>query len=149
MLYDAITNYSDYDILIKQHPDAIKGGKSSYFSDEKLAFARYTDNIIPINFDVNPYSLFAIVEEVFVGTSGMGFEALLAGKKVHCYGAPFYSGWGLTIDHVNISRRNINRSLEVVFYLAYIESSRYYSPILKQVCSVEQVINDVMSLRGW
>ncbi|MGJ7724790.1 capsular polysaccharide export protein, LipB/KpsS family [Escherichia coli] len=29
-------------------------------------------------------------------TSLSGFEALLHGKRVFCYGMPFYAGWGLT-----------------------------------------------------
>lgn len=149
MLQDAISKYKNHDILIKQHPDAIKGGKSSYFSDEKLRFANYTDNVFPVNFDVNPYSLFDIVEEVFVGTSGMGFEALLAGKKVHCYGAPFYSGWGLTCDHVVLDRRTKVRSLEEVFFLSYICMSRYYSPTRARTCTIEELIVDLVSMRGW
>lgn len=149
MLQDAISKYKNHDILIKQHPDAIKGGKSSYFSDEKLRFASYTDNVFPVNFDVNPYSLFDIVDEVFVGTSGMGFEALLAGKKVHCYGAPFYSGWGLTRDHVVVDRRTTARSLEEVFFLSYICMSRYYSPIRERTCTIEELIVDLVSMRGW
>ena len=28
----------------------------------------------------------------------MGFEALMLGKKVHCFGVSWYSGWGLTND---------------------------------------------------
>ncbi len=29
---------------------------------------------------------------VYVGTSQLGFEALMLGKKVSCFGTPFYSG---------------------------------------------------------
>ena len=30
----------------------------------------------------------------------MGFEALLWGRPVHCFGMPFYAGWGLTQDRL-------------------------------------------------
>ena len=149
MLQDAISKYKNHDILVKQHPDAIKGGKSSYFSDDKLRFAAYTDNVFPINFDVNPYALFDLVDEVFVGTSGMGFEALLAGKKVHCYGAPFYAGWGLTQDHIVVDRRKAVKSLEEVFFISYIHMSRYYSPIRGSTCTIEELILDLVKMRGW
>ena len=44
-------------------------------------------------------------------TSLTGFEALLRGKAVHCYGQPFYSGWGLTGDEYPHPRRT--RKLEL------------------------------------
>lgn len=149
MLHDAIKKHSDCDILIKQHPDAIKGGKSSYFSNEKLAFTQYMDNVFPILFDVNPYALFDLVEEVYVMTSGMGFEALMAGKKVHCYGVPFYSGWGVTIDKQPLDRRTASRSVEEIFHYSYIESSRYFNPATDSVCEVEDVVDYIVANRGW
>lgn len=141
MLQDVIIQYADHDIIIKQHPDAIKGGKSSYFSDDRLAFAKGMENLVLLNFDVNPYALFDIVDEVFVVTSGMGFEALMAGKTVHCYGAPFYSGWGLTTDKISTPDRKRRRSLEDIFYYAYIESSRYFHPDRNCVVEVEELID--------
>nr|WP_284041617.1 hypothetical protein [Halomonas olivaria] len=147
MLFDAIKYNPDADIIIKQHPDAIKGGKSSYFSDEKLAFSKHLNNIFIVNYDINPYALFDIVDEVYVGTSGMGFEALLAGKKVTCYGAPFYAGWGLTEDKVNIPRRSVNRSLEDVFYYSYLYLSRYFDPVKGKPCQLEELVDYVLNQR--
>ena len=43
-------------------------------------------------------------DEVHTITSLSGFEALLRDKKVTCYGAPFYSGWGLTEDKQLVTR---------------------------------------------
>ena len=59
-------------------------------------------------------------------TSLTGFEALLRGKKVCCYGLPFYAGWGLTQDTLPIPRRS--RRLELwqliagtlVYYPSYV-----------------------------
>lgn len=149
MLNDVMREYSKYDIIIKQHPDAIRGGKSSYFNDKKLSFAKYKDNIHLINFDINPYSLFDIADEVFVVTSGMGFEALLAGKNVHCYGAPFYAGWGCTTDHITIPKRTRRRRLEEIFYFSYIESSRYYHPGRNEVVEVEELVDYIVDKRPY
>lgn len=149
MLRDALRDCADCDILIKQHPDAIKGGKSSYFSNEKIAFTQYMNNVFPILFDVNPYALFELVDEVYVVTSGMGFEALLAGKKVHCYGVPFYSGWGVTVDQQPLDRRSNTRSVEEIFHYAYIESSRYFNPHTGNICEVEDLVDYIVSARGW
>jgi capsule polysaccharide export protein KpsC/LpsZ len=147
MLTDAIQQYPDHDIIIKQHPDAIKGGKSSYYSDERLKALQYVKHVYPINFDINPYALFAIVDKIFVATSGMGFEALMAGKEVHCYGVPFYAGWGLTIDHQDFPRRSRKRALKDVFHFAYIESSRYYQPELARVCEIEELVDYIKTAK--
>ena len=38
------------------------------------------------------------MDRVYVVSSTMGFEALLAGKSVTCFGMPWYAGWGATDD---------------------------------------------------
>lgn len=150
MLHDVVRHRSDCDIIVKQHPDAIRGGKSSYFSNERLSFfTENLDNIYPIRFDVNPFSLFDIVDEVYAVTSGMGFEALMAGKTVHCYGAPFYAGWGATIDQINIPGRSRRRDVNELFYYAYIESSRYFHPDRDEVVEVEDLVDYIVEKRGW
>jgi hypothetical protein len=150
MLAYALGHFADYDIVIKQHPDALKGGKSSYFCNDTLAPFIQHGNVIVVDFDINPYSLFDCVETVMVVTSGMGFEALMAGKQVHTFGAPFYAGRGLTHDHVTaIPHRHVNRSLAEVFYVAYQHFSRYYSPLLERRCSLDEVIDAIVAQRGW
>lgn len=147
MLLDAVNNNPDCDILIKQHPDAIGGGKRSYLDNESIAFTKHLKNVYLIDYDVNPHALFDIVDEVYVGTSGMGFEALLAGKKVTCYGAPFYSNWGVTIDKLLIPRRVKKRTVEELFYISYIFLSRYYCPERGSSCDIEQLISYIEKKR--
>ncbi len=149
MLQDVISQRADCDIIIKQHPDAIKGGKSSYYSNLRLAAAASLENIYPITFDINPYALFDLVDEVYVVTSGMGFEALMAGKVVYCYGAPFYAGWGVTNDKLVIPGRSRKRSVEDLFHFAYIESSRYFHPVRNRVVQVEELVEHIVEARGW
>lgn len=149
MLMDAVKNNPDKDIIIKQHPDAIKGGKSSYYSDERLSAIKYMDNVYTINFDINPYSLLDLVDDVYVVTSGMGFEALMAGKRVHCYGMPFYAGWGVTDDQISLPSRTRKRSLEELFHFSYIESSRYFDPDKDEVVPVEEIVDYIVRHRGW
>lgn len=151
MLYDALRNHPDADIIIKQHPDAIKGGKSSYYSNERLAagqFAMYK-NLYTINFDINPYSVLDKVDEVYVVASGMGFEALMAGKKVHCYGMPYYAGWGVTEDKLSVDRRTRPRTVEEIFHYAYIEMSRYFDPEQDKLVEIEEILDYVIKHRGW
>jgi len=148
MILDVLESRPGHDVIVKQHPDAIKGGKSSYFSNERLArFSGVSKHIYPIAFDINPFALFDMVEEVYVATSGMGFEALMAGKTVHCYGAPYYSGWGVTQDRIKLPRRTRARSVEDIFHFAYIELSRYYDPEKGHTVEVEEVVDYIASRR--
>jgi capsule polysaccharide export protein KpsC/LpsZ len=148
MLEDALGSTDDCDILIKRHPDAIKGGKASYFNSQFLSSYEGNKNLFLIDYDTNPHSLFDLVDEVCVVSSGMGFEALICGKPVTCYGVPFYSGWGVTRDKKQISRRVRRRSVEEIFFFSYVFFSRYYSPNLRRRCEIEDVldyISDILS----
>jgi hypothetical protein len=150
MLDYALSNYKHHDILVKQHPDALKGGKLAYYSTEVIAPYVTHANVVPIDFDINPYALFDAVEDVLVVTSGMGFEAALAGKNVLTFGAPFYAGHGFTTDKLgDIPHRKRPRTLAEVFYAAYVEHSRYYSPTLERRCSLDEVIEHIVQARGW
>ncbi|HHX4698311.1 TPA: hypothetical protein ACQ744_001918 [Escherichia coli] len=148
MLANAISNNPDADIIIKQHPDAIKGGKSSYFNNGLIEqYRQIYPNIYTVTIDINPYAMFEYVKEVYVVSSGVGFEALMAGKKVHCFGMPYYAGWGLTEDKLSLERRTRKRSLEDIFYFAYIECSRYYNPDEEQVVEVENIVDYIVKHR--
>lgn len=65
-------------------------------------------------------------DEVHTMTSLSGFEALLRGKTVHCYGLPFYAGWGLTHDYLSLPRRTRRLALweliagTLVYYPDYV-----------------------------
>ena len=147
MLRFALRERPDSTIVVKRHPDAISGGKQSSFDERTLREAAQGGRIRAIYDSVNPYAILDQVDEVFVVTSGMGFEALMAGKPVRCFGAPFYAGWGLTEDAIAISRRTRRRTLEDVFHFAYIESSRYFDPRSQRVCELEAVLDYIVEAR--
>jgi len=140
MLLTAINDYPEYEILIKRHPDAMSGGKRSYFDDKNIGFTKGMERVHLIDYEVNPHSLFDLVEKVFCVTSGMGFEALLRGKEVHTFGMPFYAGWGLTQDILTCSRRTMQRNIQDVFHYSYIVLSRYVNPISHKGGEIENVI---------
>ena len=140
MLFVATTKFPNHEIVIKLHPDATRAGKASYFNQTLLdKFSSYRE-ILKIGFEINPYSLFESVEKVFVCTSGVGFEALMAGKEVYCFGVPFYSNRGLTIDYQEVGHRRHQVSLETIFYYAYIYLSRYVDPATGERCQLEDVV---------
>lgn len=149
MLVNAIRDNPDADILIKRHPDAVKGDKGSYFSDVNVNFTRDINNVHLIDYDIHPHQLLEMVDKVYVCSSGLGFEALLYNKEVLCYGVPFYSNWGVTTDRIKEDRRIKNRTIEEIFYVSYIECSRYYSPDLARVCDIDDCIEYIIKNRSF
>lgn len=89
MLEAACRNHPDAHIWIKAHPAA----KSGYLTNLKLP-----KNVRLLTQALNPIELLAQVSDVYTVSSHMGFEALMLGKTVHCFGVNWYSGWGLTDD---------------------------------------------------
>lgn len=141
MLDAALKLGNEVEIIIKQHPCAINGdGNEAHYTESTLGSVAQLPNVHLINFDINPYSLINSVDEVWVVSSGMGFEALLAGKPVRCFGMPFYAGWGLTEDEVTSIRRNRSRNLEEVFYVFYLMLTRYVDPEKGDLTTIEKLI---------
>ncbi|XGA81668.1 capsular polysaccharide biosynthesis protein [Halomonas sp. CH40] len=142
MLDAALSQHPDADILIKVHPDVIAGKKSGHFSS---AFDHPRCRVI--GEDINPWALFDGVEHVYVVTSQLGFEALLADKQVHCFGQPFYAGWGLTHDALDCPRRQRQRSLKEVFAGTYLRYTRYANPYTREASSLEACIDLIADQR--
>jgi len=135
MLDTAIIDNPSAEILVKIHPDVVAGKKQGYL----LAEAEKRDCKI-LSDDISPWAVLDAVEHVYVVTSQLGFDALLAGKKVSCFGLPFYAGWGLTDDSLVCSRRGQLKSLEHVFFAAYIKYCRYLNPYTGNRCELEDTI---------
>ncbi|WP_300808575.1 capsular polysaccharide biosynthesis protein [uncultured Desulfovibrio sp.] len=135
MLDAACREHPDADICVKTHPDVLSGRKQGFFQPQALPAG-----VRLLAEDVNPLSLLRQVDEVYCVTSQMGFEALLLDKKVHCFGMPFYAGWGLTQDRQTCARRMAVRSLEEVFAAAYLLYSRYVHPVTGRRCSIMEII---------
>ena len=140
MLAAALAEHPDAHILLKTHPDVIVGKKQG-------CFPRHLQHpkVHWVSQAINPLSLLAEVEQVYVLTSQLGFEALLMGKQVTCFGVPFYAGWGLTDDRADPSlavfqRRTRQRSVTEVFAAAYLLYSRYLDPETGIRCELERVV---------
>ncbi|RVU83383.1 hypothetical protein EOL70_16790 [Leucothrix sargassi] len=146
MLEAAIKENPDASILVKRHPDVINGKrKGCIFLPEPLP-----KNIHLINDNINSLVLMKHVSKVYVVSSQAGFEGLLLGKEVICFGAPFYAGWGLTTDRFDktlsvAKRRESGANLFTVFYCAYILYSRYLHPVTQRPCEIEPVLEYVKS----
>ena len=130
-------------LVYKPHPDVEAGlrqrgaqeGQASEWADEVLAQGAVAQ-ILPQ------------VDEVHVMTSLAGFEALLRGKPVFCYGQPFYAGWGLTQDRHAHPRRNRRLALDELVAGALLLYPVYVSGVSRQPCTPEQALQELVAARG-
>jgi capsule polysaccharide export protein KpsC/LpsZ len=125
------------------------GGQPGAIPAETLDRIRNHPSVEIVSDDLNPYSLIDAADKVFVVTSGMGFEALMPGKEVWCFGAPFYAGWGATRDQIVIPRRRARRSVVEIFHVFYLRLSRYFVPDRNRVCELEELIAYMQQVRPW
>jgi capsular polysaccharide export protein len=142
MLQAAILENPDAQVWIKSHPDSTDTGKRGYLSEiaEK--------NGIPvIGEHVSPFTVFPHFDRVYTVSSQMGFEALLAGKRVTCFGMPFYAGWGVTDDRIACDRRKKSRSVTEIFAAAYIMYSRYMNASTGELGTIFDVIEQMAVVR--
>lgn len=86
--------------------------------------------------DIDVMALIEQVETVYVVSSLIGLDALSAGRKVVCFGTPFYAGWGLTDDRAPTPPRRVRRlSAEALFAAAYLLYPRYVDPLTGETCT--------------
>ena len=75
-----------------------------------------------------------------VGSSIMGMEALIHGKKVVTYGRPFFAGRGLTEDRMaGASRRALG--VAELFEAAYLRYCHYFDPDTREPCGFGRILD--------
>lgn len=87
------------------------------------------------------------VDEVHTLTSLTGFEALMRGRRVVCYGQPFYAGWGLTRDLAPIGRRRRRLSLDELVVGSLILYPAYVSRITGRFTTAERAVQELVAWR--
>lgn len=125
-------------LVYKPHPDVVSGNRKGKVDEYSLK--KYCDLVL---LDHSITDCLAVVDEVHTMTSLVGFEGLLRGLKVICYGLPFYSNWGLTDDRYSLERRTRKLQLNelvagtLIDYPLYInwETEEFTTPevIVKQL----------------
>lgn len=139
-------DHPDDIIIYKPHPDIEAGLRVGKVDDATLSLA---DSIAH---DTAMPQCLSVCDVVHTISSQTGFEALLRGVAVVCYGMPFYAGFGLTTDVVEsdnlpkqaaIARRTRQTplSLEALIHGTLIDYPVYRLPHGYGLAGVEQVID--------
>ena len=132
-------------IYVKTHPEVTSGRKGGYLTQVQDGVAASGQRTVVLRQAINPLSLIERMDRVYVVTSTMGFEALLAGKPVSVFGMPWYAGWGATddrqADSPALARRTRKRTVDELFAAAYFHYTRYLNPVTHQRGSIFDVMD--------
>lgn len=123
MLEAACLENPHCEIVVRTHPDVVSGRRAGYLTD----LAKQKGLTVSVG-NSNAIQVVKQASKVYVGTSQLGYEALLCGVPVAVFGKPFYAGWGLTDDRQPITHRVQRRSLTQIFYVSHVMLARYVNP---------------------
>ncbi|MBS8227257.1 capsular polysaccharide biosynthesis protein [Vannielia litorea] len=132
-------------ILIKTHPESQSGARAGHFgpNDHDGRTELFTT-------PVSPWALLEGAVAVYTVSSGMGFEAILAGHKPRVFGQPFYGGWGLTQDEAPCPRRERKLTRAQLFAAAMILYPTWYDPWRDRLATMEEVMDGLAARsRAW
>ena len=140
MLAAALAENLQATVYVKTHPEVSSGRKGGY-----LTALQPDARTVVLRDVVNPMSLIAQMDKVYVVSSTMGFEALLSNKPVVCFGVPWYAGWGTTDDRqplhpAMLRRAGRRRSVDELFAAGYLRYTRYLNPETRQAGSISDVM---------
>ncbi len=137
MIDAALREYPECTVLVKTHPDVWAGRKKGNLDLRKIA---QIGRVKVLGTDCHPVRLLQEAQAVYVVTSQLGFEGLVWGKPVRCFGMPFYAGWGLTRDKIATPARRAPAPLEQLVHAALVAYPRYLNPSDGERCEVEVVL---------
>lgn len=123
-------------IIYKPHPDVESGNRAGRIDPQECLL--YADQIAG---QTDILCCLGCAHEVHTMTSLSGFEALLRGKVVHCYGMPFYAGWGLTHDEYDLPRRSRRLFLWQLIAGALLYYPTYIHPERKTFIDAQTAVN--------
>jgi len=125
-------------IVIKTHPETQLGLRAGHFGAVQTSPHR-----VLLTDPVSPWALLQGAVAVYVVSSQLGFEAILAGHRPQVFGQPFYAGWGLSDDRNPPPRRGRNLSRAQLFAGAMLLAPIWYDPCRDRLCQFEDVIDQL------
>ena len=133
-------------IVYKPHPDVMSGNRSG-----RVALRAAAALADWIETDTSIVTCIEACDEVHTITSLAGFDALLRGKPVVTYGAPFYAGWGLTEDRAAAMpawhRRTRRLTLDTLVAGSLLSYPLYWNDTARTGDSCEMVLSRIAQTR--
>ena len=128
----------DY-IVYKPHPDVVAGLRAGSVPPKQAM--QWCDEVVT---HADMAELLGRVDAVHVITSLAGFEALMRGLDVTCYGTPFYAGWGLChapyVLPAAQARRTRRLSIDELVYAALMDYPSYLHPEQDALITAEEAV---------
>lgn len=140
MLDAALSQTAIEHIVIKVHPEVIRGSKVGHFDLSASSSLWSSPRVRVLMDDVSLPSVIQRASAIYTVSSQAGFEGLLWDKPVHTFGMPFYAGWGLTHDDLARPDRRQDICLEQLIHGALVNYSRYVHPETNHAYEIEDLI---------
>ena len=135
MLFHARDENPGAPVVIKTHPETAAGTRPGHFREQDAGI-----NITRLTDPVSPWKLFEGAVAVYVFSSQLGFEAILAGHRPVVFGQPFYAGWGLTDDRMPVDRRQRRLTRAQLFAGAMLLFPTWYDPYRDRLTDFEDAV---------
>lgn len=130
-------------VVYKPHPDVMAGLRKKGKGEESSF--DWCDEVVG---DQDMAHMLGLVDEVHTLTSLAGFEAIIRGIPVTCYGQPFYSGWGLTRDVFPCERRSVKLSSAALVAATLLLYPRYISRTTGAFTTAERAVEEIEEQRA-
>ncbi|WP_134681390.1 capsular polysaccharide biosynthesis protein [Paracoccus ravus] len=144
MLDAARNEHPGAPLVIRSHPETASGLRPGHFEARDLrANERFCDA------PVSPWALLKDAAAVYVMSSQLGYEAILAGLRPRVFGQPFYAGWGLSRDEHAFPRR-APVSVEQLFAASHLLAPVWYDPCRDRLTDFEGALRQIEAeARAW
>ena len=130
-------------LIFKEHPDLVRRNRPGWLSARQVL--RHADMFLRTG---DTAHILDRIDHLHTMTSLSGFEALIHGLPVTCWGVPFYAGWGLTEDKVVCTRRMRMRNIDELVAAALLEYPHYVDPVSGIPCTAEDIIEGIFREQG-
>lgn len=131
-------------LLIRVHPETARGLRPGHFTAADLRPGEQLSDA-----PLSPWRLLAGAARVYVMSSQLGYEAMLAGHRPRIFGRPFYAGWGLSEDQHRLPRRR-PAGIGQLFAASHMLAPVWYDPCLDRLTDLEGAIRQLEAeARAW
>ncbi len=131
-------------LIIRTHPETAAGLRPGHFTATDLRAGEAICDAA-----LSPWALLQGAARVYVWSSQLGYEAMLAGHRPRVFGQPFYAGWGLSTDQHRFPRR-APAPIEALFAASHLRAPVWYDPCLDRRTDFQGALRQIEAeARAW